>query len=85
MQRNVIVNYSEYSNNPVVQDIEFELIKDISLKLKYNKHDKCVSICMSDKISDNTELEGKLDNDKLNVLIRALSTLKNQINYVARG
>ena len=79
MKNGVTVNYSEYSNNPVAQEIEFELVKDISLKLRYEKCEKCVSMCMADKISDNTELEGKLDYDKLNVLIRALSQLRNQI------
>ena len=79
MKNGVTVNYSEYSSNPVAQEIEFELIKDVLLKMKYNKDEKCVSMCMSDKISDNTELEGKLDYDKLNVLIRALSQLRNQI------
>lgn len=79
MKSGVTVNYSDYSNNPVAQEIEFELVKDIALKLRYDKCDKCVAMCMSDKISDNTELEGKLDYDKLNVLIRALSQLRNQI------
>ncbi len=79
MGAGVVVNYSDYSNNPVAQEIEFELIQDISLKLKYNEQTKDISICMADEISDNTELEGKLDYDKLNVLIRALSQLRNQI------
>lgn len=80
----VCVKYSDYSNTPVAQEIEFELVKDISLKLKYNEDKKDISICMSDMISDNTELEGKLDYDKLNVLIRALSQLKNQIKSITR-
>ena len=56
MKNNVTINYSEYSSNPIAQEIEFELIKDIILKL-----------------------EGKLDYEKLNILIRALSQLRNQI------
>lgn len=79
METGVIVNYSDYSSNPVAQEIEFELVQDISLKLRYNEQTKDVSICMADKITDNTELEGKLDYDKLNVLLRALSQLRNQI------
>lgn len=75
----VIINYKDYSSNPVAKEIEFELVKDISLKLKYNEQTKDVSICMADKITDNTELEGKLDYDKLNILLRALSQLRNQI------
>ena len=34
---------------------------------------------MADTITANTELEGKLDYEKLNILIRALSQLRNQI------
>ena len=34
---------------------------------------------MSDAITDNTEISGKLDYDKINVLIRALSKIRNQI------
>lgn len=34
---------------------------------------------MSDAITDNTEISGKLDYDKINVLIRALSQIRNQI------
>lgn len=76
---NVTINYSEYSNNPVAQEIEFELIKDIVLKLKYEKKIKEVIISMADTITANTELEGKLDYEKVNILIRALSQLRNQI------
>lgn len=75
---NVTVHYSDYSNNPVAQEIEFELVKDILLKLKYNK-DNSISVCMSDMISENTELEGKLNYDKINVLIKSLSQFRNQI------
>ena len=75
----VIINYSDYSNNPIIQEADFELFQDIAFKLKYNDDDKNISICMFDMISDNTELEGKLDLDKIIILIKVLSQLKNQI------
>lgn len=76
---NVMINYSEYSSNPIAQEIEFELIKDIILKLKYDEENREVIISMADTITANTELEGKLDYKKVNILIRALSQLRNQI------
>jgi hypothetical protein len=75
----VTVQYSEYTNNPVAKEISFELLPDILLSLKYEADEESVSISMSDTISANTELEGKLDYDGLNVLIRALTQLRNQI------
>lgn len=79
MQNSVKINYSEYSNNPIAQEIEFELIKDIVLKLKYIEEKEEVILSMADTITANTELEGTLDYEKINVLIRALSQLRNQI------
>lgn len=75
----VSIKYSNYSSNPVAQEIEFELVEDIILKLKYDDAAQIVAICMSDSISENTELEGSLDFNKLNVLIKSLSQLRNQI------
>lgn len=81
MNNNVTISYSDYSNNsPIAEEIKFELAEDKLLTLRYNKAAKNVAIAMADTISDNTELEGTLDIDKINVLIRALSQLKNQIN-----
>lgn len=79
MKNNVTINYSEYGNNPIAQEIEFELIKDVVLKLKYEENDRAVIISMADMITANTELEGKLDYEKINILIKVLSQLRNQI------
>ena len=49
------------------------------LKLKYDKENKGLIIGMSDKITDNTELSGKLDFDGLNTLIKSLTIIRNQI------
>lgn len=79
MSKEVKINYSEYGNVSVAKEISFELVEDILLKLEYNKKDKNVTISMLDSISDNTQLEGKLDYENLNLLIRVLSQLRNQI------
>ena len=79
MAKEVKINYSEYGNVSVAKEISFELVEDILLKLEYNKKDKNVTISMLDTISDNTQLESKLDYENLNLLIRVLSQLRNQI------
>ena len=52
MQNSVKINYSEYSNNPIAQEIEFELIKDIILKLKYIEEKEEVILSMADTIDN---------------------------------
>ena len=79
MSKDVTINYSEYGNVSVAKEISFELVEDILLRLAYNKNEKNVTISMLDTISDNTQLEGKLDYENLNLLIRVLSQLRNQI------
>lgn len=81
MNNNVAINYSEYGTSTVAQDISFELADNILLKLVYDKKNKSVSVSMLDMISDNTQLEGSLDYDKVNLLIRVLSQLSNQIKH----
>jgi hypothetical protein len=81
MNNNVTISYSDYSNNsPVAEEIKFELAKDKLLTLRFNEVNNNVSITMADTISENTELNGILDLNKINVLIRSLSLFKNQIN-----
>lgn len=81
MNNNVAINYSEYGTSTVAQDISFELADNILLKLVYDKKNKSVSVSMLDMISDNTQLEGSLDYDKVNLLIKVLSQLSNQIKH----
>lgn len=81
MNTNVAINYSEYGTSTVAQDISFELADNILLKLVYDKENKSVSVSMLDMISDNTHLEGSLDYDKVNLLIKVLSQLSNQIKH----
>lgn len=75
----VKVEYKKYDSSPIASGIEFELIKDIVLRLDYLENEGNIQITMSDAITDNTEISGKLDYDKINVLIRALSQIRNQI------
>ena len=84
MADNVIVSYTDYNNFPIAQQIQFEFVEDLCLTLKFLKDEKAVSICMADTITDNTELEGTLDFEKLNVLIKALSQLRNQLKDNSR-
>lgn len=74
----VKVVYSDYINS-VTDEIIFELLTDIILKLKYDKENESLIISMSDKITDNTDLCGKLDFDGLNTLIKSLTIIRNQI------
>lgn len=76
----VIVRYKKFDNNhPIISDISFELIQDVILKLIVNDEDGTINICMKDAISDNLELEGQLDYQKVVTLIKALSQLRIQI------
>ena len=74
----VKVTYSDYLNS-ITDEVIFELLTDVMLKLKYDKENESVVISMSDKITDNTELRGKLDFDGLNTLIKSLTIIRNQL------
>lgn len=76
---NVKVVYSEFSDNSVAQEIEFELLTDVILNIKYDTEQKGVVMTMSDKITDNTELTGLLDEEKLAVLIKSLNQMRRQL------
>lgn len=79
MTNGVQVNYSEYGRNTVIDSVELEFIDDTKLNIECDMANKQVALTMSDMISDNTELEGTLSYDKLSVLIRILSQIRNQI------
>lgn len=74
----VYVKYSDFLNS-VTDEISFELLTDVIMKLKYNQAAESLTICMEDKITDNTELHGDLDLDRLNTLIKTLTLIRNQI------
>lgn len=74
----VKIKYSDYLND-ITDEISFELLTDIILKLKYDEVNSALIMSMADKITDNTELHGSLDLDGLNTLIKTLSVIRNQI------
>ncbi len=74
----VCVKYSDFLNS-ITDEISFELLTDVILKLKYNPESDSITISMEDKITDNTELHGSLDLDRLNTLIKTLALIRNQI------
>ena len=73
MTNDVTISYSDYGNSSVIEEAYFELIEDIKVTLAFDEANKQVSMRMEDTISDNTELEGVLTYDKINVFIRVLS------------
>lgn len=80
----VYIKYSDFLNS-ITDEITFELLTDVILKLKYNPESDSITISMEDKITDNTELHGNLDLDQLNTLIKTLIIIRNQIKELKRG
>lgn len=74
----VCIKYFDFLNS-ITDEISFELLTDVILKLKYNPESDSIIISMEDKITDNTELHGSLDLDRLNTLIKTLALIRNQI------
>jgi len=80
----VYMKYSDFLNS-VTDEVTFELLTDILLKLKYNPESASIIISMEDRITDNTELHGNLDLDRLNTLIKVLTIIRNQIKELQKG
>ena len=76
--------YSDFLNS-ITDEISFELLTDVILRLKYNPNLEMVVISMEDKITDNAELHGSLDLDRLNTLIKTLTIIRNQIKQSEKG
>lgn len=79
MSNEVKITYSEYGSNAVIDKASFELIEDMLMTLSCDNEKKTLTITMADTISDYTELEGTLSLEKLSILIRILSQIRNQI------
>ncbi len=84
MMSEVCMKYSDFLNS-IADEISFELVEDVILSLKYNKIDYELIMSMKDKITENVELHGGLDLDRLNTLIKTLIIIRNQINESKRG
>lgn len=78
------MRYSDFLNS-IADEVTFELLTDIVLKLKYNPESTSLIMSMEDKITDNTELHGSLDLDKLNTLIKTLTIIRNQLKELQKG
>ncbi len=78
------MKYSDFLNS-IADEVTFELLTDIVLKLKYNPESTSLIMSMEDKITDNTELHGSLDLDKLNTLIKTLTIIRNQLKELQKG
>lgn len=80
----VYMKYSDFLNS-ITEEVTFELLTDIILKLKYDHESSSIIMSMEDKITDNTELHGSLDLDRLNTLIKTLTIIRNQIKELQKG
>lgn len=78
------MKYSDFLNS-ITDEVSFELLTDIVLKLKYDAETESLIMSMEDKITDNTELHGSLDLDRLNTLIKTLTIIRNQIKETRKG
>ena len=79
MTDNVIIDYSKYGNNQVIDNAKFELVEDVVLKLQCDMENKEITIAMADEDTETTELSGILSEEKLTTLVRILNQLKSQI------
>lgn len=80
----VYMKFSDFLNS-ITDEVSFELLTDITLKLKYDPETESLIMSMEDKITDNTELHGSLDLDRLNTLIKTLTIIRNQIKELRKG
>ena len=80
----VYMKYSDFLNQ-IPDEISFELLTDVILKLKYDSKEPSLIMSMEVKITDNTELHGSLDLDRLNTLIKTLTIIRNQLKELQKG
>lgn len=80
----VYVKYSDFLNS-ITDEVSFELMTDVILSLNFDKSDNELIMSMKDKITENTELHGSLDLDHLNILIKTLTIIRNQIKEAEKG
>ena len=80
MNGDVIVNYEDYNSN-TIKDIVIGLFRSTNFKISDVKGENKIILSMYDTISDNTEVSGEIDLEKLNVLMKALNNIKRQKEY----
>lgn len=75
----VTVCYSDFNSNEI-EKIEMSLFNNILFEAIVKDYENdIVVLSMKDKISSNVELSGEIDYDALNSLLKALSTIKKQL------
>ena len=75
----VNVSYSDFNSNEI-EKIGMSLFNNILFEaIVKDNEDKIVTLSMKDKISSNVELAGEIDYDALYSLLKALSTVKKQL------
>lgn len=75
----VNVSYSDFNSNEI-EKIGMSLFNNILFEaIVKDSEDKIVKLSMKDKISSNVELVGEIDYNALNSLLKALSTIKKQL------
>lgn len=75
----VNVSYSDFNSNEI-EKIGMSLFNNILFEaIVKDNENNIVTLSMKDKISSNVELAGEIDYDALNSLLKALSTIKKQL------
>ena len=75
----VNVSYSDFNSNEI-EKIGMSLFNNILFEaIVKDNENNIVTLSMKDKISSNVELADEIDYDALNSLLKALSTIKKQL------
>ena len=75
----VNVSYSDFNSNEI-EKIGMSLFNNILFEaIVKDNENNIVTLSMKDKISSNVELAGEIDYDALNSLLKAISTIKKQL------
>ena len=75
--KDVEVSYKNYNKN-IIEEIKISLFDNVEMKIARSEND-LVNVSMYDVISENIEVEGGLDLEKLNTIVKAFNLIKKQI------
>ena len=75
--KDVEVSYKNYNKN-IIEEIKIGLFDNVEMKIARSEND-LVNVSMYDIISENIEVEGGLDLEKLNTIVKAFNLIKKQI------
>lgn len=75
----VNVCYSDFNTNKI-EKVEMSLFNNVSFEASIKDYEnKIITLSMKDKISSNVELDGEIDFESLNSLLKSLSAIKRQL------